>query len=340
MRSVVLDFERRVLEEQERPEPQLLSPSSVKFRVHEVGVCGTDRELANFRMRPRARDAMKIVIGHEALGQVVECGSGVTALVAGDFVVPTVRRRCGLPCSSCARGRSDLCVTFRYSERGIFNLDGYFTEFAVDEVDDLVRVPSRLAGYAVLLEPLSVVEKCAQRIEAVRQTDGRDALVLGLGPVGILAALVLQLKGYRVTLYSQESEDHPRVAILHHSGIVYTRALAGKWDVIVEAAGSADLALAAVRLLGSCGVFVTLGAQKATGEFSFIDLIVGNQSVVGIVNASREAFERGIEDMERLPEASLRAMIRRFGFGDYRSTLIEPSGSEPKFVHVIADSLH
>ena len=191
-----------------------------------------------------------------------------------------------------------------------------------------------------LLEPLSVVEKCAERIEAVRQTDGRNALVLGLGPVGDPRRLSSDsgVIGLRCT---RRSRDHPRVSILRAGGVEYTRSLDGRWDVIVEAAGSAEkLALAAVRLLGSCGVFVTLGAQRTTGEFSFIDLIVGNQSLVGIVNASRGAFEQGVVDLGGLPEPALRRMIRRFGFGDYRSTFTQPSTTEPKFVHVIANSLH
>ena len=242
----------------------------MKFRLHEVGVCGTDRELAHFRLRSRPGDATRIVIGHEAFGQVVECGSAVLDFKPGDWVVPAVRRPCVPACSSCASGRPDLCVSYRYSERGIFNLDGYFTEYAVDDARYLVRVPPSLVPYGVLLEPMSIVEKCAARLEAVRQTDGRRTLVLGLGPVGLLAALVLRLHGYQVSVYSLEPPDHPRVDILRLAGIPYTRTLDGRWDVIVEAAGSAELVFAAVKLLGSCGVFVTLGAQRAHGEFSFI----------------------------------------------------------------------
>ncbi len=339
MRSLELDFERRELSEREIDEPALDSPTAVRIQIQEVGVCGTDRELANFRMRPRYRDATRIVIGHEALGRVVETGSAVEGLAVGDWVVPTIRRGCP-ECTSCARGRSDLCLSGGYSERGIFNLDGYYTEFAVDDAAYLVRVPEAMSAYAVLLEPLSVVEKCAERVEKLRQSDGRRALVLGLGPIGLLTAMVLRLRGYEVRLVSQEAEDHPRVAILRAIGAEYSRSLGGKWDVIVEAAGSAPLALEAIRLLGPCGVFITLGAQRAHGEVSFIDLIVGNQTLAGIVNASRPYFERAVSDLGQVPEAALKPMIRRFGYYDYRQTLFEPSAVEPKFVHVIANSLH
>jgi threonine dehydrogenase-like Zn-dependent dehydrogenase len=337
MRSVTLDFEHRRLGERDRAEPELANPMEVLFRVHEVGVCGTDRDMAAFKMRRPAQDVPSLVIGHEALGQVVECGPGVHGLSKGDWVVPMVRRGCRPACSSCAKGRPDLCLTFRYTERGIFGADGYFTEYAVDDAADLIPVPGDLIESAIFLEPMSVVEKAIARALAVRQSQERSALVLGLGPIGILTALVLQQRGFSVCVYSAEPEDHARVRLLRSNGIDYTRSLEGRADLIIEAAGSAEVALAALKHLAPCGVFVTLGAQSTAGEFSFIDLIVGNQTIVGSVNASRESFEAGLRDLRAFDPTTLRAMIRRFAFADYRTTLLEPSDIEPKFVHVIAD---
>lgn len=340
MRSLVLDFDRRELREAQSAEPSAPRSHHALLRVHEVGICGTDRELVRFGLMPRPGDRRRIVLGHEALAQVVTCGEGVETLAPGDWVVPTVRRNCAPCCSSCARGRSDLCLTGGYAERGIFGLDGYYAEFAVDDAADLVRVPDSLLPFAVLLEPLSVVEKSVERIAELRQSDGRKALVLGLGSIGLLTAMVLGLRGYEVTVYSSEPEDHPRRAMLETCGVRYTRALEGRFDVIVEATGSAEVALAALGNLGACGVFITLGARRAYGEISFIDLIVGNQTVAGIVNASRPFFELGVRDLGQLPRAALGGMIRRFGFGSFEETLFGSPAAEPKFVHVIADSLH
>lgn len=337
MRSVVLNFERRTLGERDLPEPEPVSSTQVLFRVHEVGVCGTDRDMAAFKMRRPAQDVPSLVIGHEALGQVVYCGSDVHGFSKGDWAVPTVRRGCRPPCPSCAKGRPDLCMSFRYTERGILGADGYFTEYAVDDASDLVRVPESLLEFAIFLEPMSVVEKAVARTLAVRQSNDNSALVLGLGPIGMLTAMVLERRGFDVRVVSAEPEDHPRARLLRSQGIHYSQSLSGSAGLIVEAAGSADFALAGLKHLAPCGVFVTLGAQSAPGEFSFIDLIVGNQTIVGSVNASRESFEAALSDLAAFDPTVMRAMIRRFAFGDYRRTLLEPSGAEPKFVHVIAD---
>jgi glucose 1-dehydrogenase len=335
MRSLVLDLEHRVLEERDAAEPVLQHPDDVLFRIHEVGVCGTDREMVTFRMQRPENDVPHLVIGHEALGQVIAAGAGVPDLQPGDWVVPMIRRPCLPACRSCSRGRADLCLTYGYTERGLFGADGYFAEFAVDPAAYLIRIPERLIPYAVLMEPLSVVEKAVNRALDIRQTPENHALVLGSGPIGILSALVLQTRGYRTRVFSLEPDHHPRAQLLQQQGIEYSTQLRGPADLIVEAAGSAALAMEAVRLLAPAGIFVTLGAGHVTGEFSFLNLIVGNQTIIGSVNASRDSFEAALADLDMLPSPALDAMIRRFAFGDFRQTLIEPSSPEPKFVHVV-----
>lgn len=335
MRSLVLDIEHRRLEKRDIPPPQSIEPNEVLFQVQEVGVCGTDREMVAFHLPRPEKDVPWLVLGHEALGQVVETGADVRGFARGDWVAPMIRRPCHPVCRSCARGRADLCLSNGYTERGIFGANGYYTELAVDPAEYLVRVPERLVPLAVLIEPLSVVEKAVARALAIRQTDENSALVLGLGPIGMLSALLLHSRGFRVRVYSLEPATHSRAALLRRQGIEYVTALDGPADLVIEAAGSAELALSAVRLLAPAGVFVTLGASQASGAFSFVDLIVGNRTVIGSVNTTREAFESAVRDLDVLPERALRAMIRRFAFEDYEQTLGEGGGIEPKFVHVM-----
>jgi glucose 1-dehydrogenase len=111
---------------------------------------------------------------------------------AGDYAVFTVRRGCG-ECACCLMNRADMCQTGKYRERGIRGLDGYQTEYAVDQEQYVVRVPAELEPVGVLMEPLSVVEKAideALRVQTVRCPDaattpdwfhGRRCLVAGLG---------------------------------------------------------------------------------------------------------------------------------------------------------------
>jgi len=82
--------------------PTLVSPTQARIRILDVGVCGTDREICAFDYGTPPAGADQLVIGHEALGEVVEVGPRVTRMKVGDLVVPMVRRPCEVPsCTAC-----------------------------------------------------------------------------------------------------------------------------------------------------------------------------------------------------------------------------------------------
>ena len=91
-------------------------------------------------------------------GQVVEIGKSVTTGSAGRFCYfhrpARLRQMFALQMN-----RSDMCQTGEYSERGIWGLDGYQTEYVVDKEQYVVHVPANLETVGVLCEPLSVAEK-------------------------------------------------------------------------------------------------------------------------------------------------------------------------------------
>ena len=102
------------------PEPAIAGPTEVKLRILEAGVCGTDREITSFQYGTPPVNSPHLVIGHEALGEVVCVGSGVTGLAPGDLAVLMVRRPCPHDgCAPCSRGRPDFCITGDFTERGI-----------------------------------------------------------------------------------------------------------------------------------------------------------------------------------------------------------------------------
>lgn len=337
MRAVVLDYAGRELALCEISEPELQSPTEVLLRIHEVGVCGTDRELALFRLGFPPRGEHRLVIGHEALGQVIATGPAVKRLRRGDWAVPMVRRPCRPPCPSCARGRRDLCISPGMRERGIFGLHGYFADYAVDEEEDLVPVPPALVDHAVLVEPLSVVEKAVATALRLHEPGAATALVLGAGPIGILAALVLQRRGLAVAVHSLEAPDHPRAGLLRDADIEYLPELgAREADIVIEATGSASSAVAGIERLAPLGVAVILGAPDAPGEFPFRRLIVGNRCVVGSVNAGPEAFAAAVEDLAAFDGAWVARLIERTPLARFRENILGPPAPAPKLVHVLA----
>jgi len=92
----------------------------------------------------------------------------VTEFVPGDLVVPTVRRPGGSFYDQI--GQYDMTLEDTYYERGINLLHGYLTELFVDDPEYLVKVPKGLKDVAVLLEPMSIIQKgLIQAYEAQRR---------------------------------------------------------------------------------------------------------------------------------------------------------------------------
>jgi threonine dehydrogenase-like Zn-dependent dehydrogenase len=323
----------------DRPEPSITSPDEIKLRVLQVGICGTDREEVSGG-RAQAPDGQgDLVIGHEMFGQVVEVGDKVTRVKPDDYAVFTVRRGCG-ECLPCSMNRSDMCRTGKYHERGIWGMDGYQTAYVTDKEQYIVRVPPELAPVAVLAEPLSIVEKGideAVKLQTARAPEasaipnwlfGRRCLVAGLGPVGLLGAMVLRLRGCEVFGLDIVDADSARPKWLKKIGGQYVDGREvpakklddafGPMDLIFEATGIAKVEFNLLDALALNGVYVLTGVPggdssiKIPGAALVRQLVLGNQVIVGSVNAARGHFQMGIDD---LAHASLR-------WGDHLKKLI------------------
>ena len=98
-----------------------------------------------------------------------------------------------VPCPNCAVGEWDMCSDGRYTERGIKQVDGFMADRWRIEPDYAVRMDKTLGTLGVLLEPATVVAKAWEQILAIgRRTfwDPHTVLVVGAGPIGLLAALM------------------------------------------------------------------------------------------------------------------------------------------------------
>ncbi len=338
MRALRLDFDTRRLELVDHPEPAGPGDGEVRIRLLECGVCGTDRGVAEFEFgRPPAGESA-LILGHEAVGVVDALGPGVTGLETGQLVVPMVRRNCGPLCAMCRRGRRDNCLTGEYVERGIFGLHGYLCELAVDQADDLIAIPAELADFAVLVEPASVIEKAWELALRLHPGEPRSVLILGAGPIGILAAWCALRNGFEVTVVSREAEDSTRALLLKRHGARYVRTLAGvSADVVIEACGSAELAMAAMGVMRRLGVLILLGARPAEVRLPSLDMIIGNHIIAGSVNASREHFGMAVRRLRSYDREWLAGLLQRQPLSQAAETIFTPRPGAIKAVHRISD---
>jgi glucose 1-dehydrogenase len=314
----------------EQEDPQLTAPDQVMLRMLDVGICGTDKEICTFEYGTPPAGDEHLVIGHEALAEVAAAGPAVERLQVGDLVVPSVRRPCPHPgCRACRSGHQDYCYTGDFSERGIKEAHGYMAEYAVDHERYMNAVPAGLREIAVLAEPLTIAEKALAQIFWMMQQRppwldpktpdqergrGLSALVLGLGPVGLLGAMTLATAGFTTYVYSRELPPSPRIDLVAGIGATYVSAQTvdfadlaaqiGNIDVIYEAVGHSHFALQALHVLGTNGLYVLTGVP---GLQAFIeadparlmrDMVLKNQVLLGTVNAGTEAFAAALRDLD------------------------------------------
>ena len=287
----------------------------VLVRLLRCGVDGTDKEInaAEYGAAPQGCDFL--VIGHENFGRVEAVGPNVSELEPGDYVVATVRRRGNSIYDQI--GTYDMTTDDIYFERGVSRRHGYLTEYYVDDPEYIVKVPSGLRDVAVIAEPLSVSEKgIIQAFEIQRRLkvwQPRKAAVLGTGTIGLLAALILRLRGIDVIAFGRTPKPYLNSDLVEALGARYistqdqtlrdAAAAYGPFDLIYEATGFAPIVFEAMQALGKNGVLVlasvTGGNQMVEVPAARINLefVLGNKVIVGTVNGNREYFEAAVRDL-------------------------------------------
>ena len=286
----------------------------VPVRPLEVGVCGTDREMSEglFGIAPEGDDFL--VLGHEFVGVVERDGHG---FARGDLVTAIVRRSCG-HCLACGEGAPDSCLTGDYSERGITRLHGFARELFAEDPAQLIGIPRVLGRLGVLVEPASI---CERAIRHARSIGGRQpwelqrALVIGAGAIGMLSTYLLRLAGLEVWTAALDSAHDSRADLVTASGARYVStpveplaALVedvGGFDLVIEAAGNAELMAAMLGMLRRSGVACLIGIDprvqrvELDGRVIGVDTVLGNRVLFGSVNANRVDWLAAVSSLDR-----------------------------------------
>ena len=359
----------------ELPMPEIKQPDEVLVRVKEVGLDGTDFNMVRYGLQDIAEGHNEMAMGHEVVGVVEAVGSGVESLTPGDLVTVTVRRGCG-QCQPCLHNQSDMCMTGLYTERGIHKLGGFLTQFVVDKEQYIVKVLPHLAKLAVFTEPLSIAEKGIEQIRVIQSRlpwacshpahtflseewgGCKTALVVGAGPLGLLAIALLRLAQVYTYVADIVPEDNPKVHLAKHMGVIYIDSRkktpqeivklccspTGNLDVIFEAAGAAATAVELIPYMSRSSIYVMTGIPRGDlviqlDAAQLVRQIVRyNQVVVGSINSNRSHFEMALKNIPEINSqfgGMLEEMItHRFRLEDYQQAF---DLSDPKHIKTVIE---
>jgi L-iditol 2-dehydrogenase len=255
-----------ILEQREMPQPHDPSHGEVTVRVRAVGVCGSDLHWYQDGRIGEMPAAYPQVLGHEPAGDIVATGAGVHDFAAGDRVVIEPSITCG-HCEHCLRGHHNNCLSSVFL--GGPQAPGMFREYVTLPAANCTRIPAEFDyRTATLAEPLAVT---MHMLELIEIRAGDTVAVTGAGPIGMLCAGVAKASGasrvfiadrlaYRLKLAMSMGAD---VAIdttaqsLVETVLDATRGRGA--DVVLEAAGSAEMVNAAIRMARLGGVVMLIG---------------------------------------------------------------------------------
>ena len=296
----------------DRPAPAA-APGETLLRPELVGLCGTDLEIISGQIDP-AYIRYPVVLGHEWTG-IVAGGSPL----AGSRAVVEGIVACG-HCARCARGETNLCET--YDELG-FTRDG--------AAAGLLAVPSALvhpvsagvaAEDAVLTEPASVVYRGLTRAAAGH---GGRVLVIGDGTIALLAVYLLRLWSPAEIVLLGRREVQASLGARAGAARFETsqHAAGGGYDLVIEAAGTAEAAATAFTAARRGGTVLLLGLPPHgdTAALSVDDAVNYDLAILGSFSYTAAAWR----DVVRLLNAGLIApgflVTHRFALADWEHAL-------------------
>ncbi|EKT54144.1 L-threonine 3-dehydrogenase [Providencia burhodogranariea] len=171
------------------PKPEL-GHNDVMIKIRKTAICGTDVHIYNWDEWSQKTIPVPMVVGHEYIGEIVAIGQEVKGFKIGDRVSGEGHITCGY-CRNCRGGRTHLC---RNTIGVGVNRTGSFAEYLVIPAFNAFKIPDNIPdNIAAIFDPFGNAVHTALSFDLV----GEDVLILGAGPIGIMAAAICRHVGAR-----------------------------------------------------------------------------------------------------------------------------------------------
>ncbi|KAI1431757.1 GroES-like protein [Xylaria sp. CBS 124048] len=292
----------------DRPVPTLKDDHDVLVAVNYTGICGSDVHYWQHGAIGHYVVKDPMVLGHESAGTVIQAGSKVTTLKAGDRVALEPGypcRRCG-PCLS---GHYNLCPEMRFAATPPY--DGTLTGFWTAPADFCYKLPDNVSlREGALIEPLAVA------VHIVRQASvspGQTVVVMGAGPVGLLCAAVSRAFGaskvvsvdivesklqFAASFSSTHTYVSQRVSAEENAANIKKIAgleAEGGADVVIDASGAEPSIQACLHTVRTGGTYVQGGMGRDNITFPIMAFCLKEVTAKGSFRYASGDYKLAIE---------------------------------------------
>lgn len=292
--------------------------SEALVRIDAVAICATDLEVIKYGTPALIEGAPPFnkgfSPGHEYMGTVAALGPGVDEFNIGDRVTVEIHAGCG-QCKRCRMGMYTSChnygLNYGDNDKGHrangFTTNGGFAEYAVNNINTMIRVPDSMSDAEAALV-VTAGTSMYGLTELGGLVAGESVVVIGPGPIGLLAVAVAKALGASPVILVGTREN--RNAIGRQLGadvtidarredvVARVKELTGKGaDYVVDCAGNETTINQAIHMTNRGGRICLAAFPKEPAKFDLGYLAVNNIYLYGIRGEGRSATHRAMAFM-------------------------------------------
>lgn len=302
----------------EKPVP-VPGKAEVLVRIDAVAICATDLEVIHYGSPARIEGGLPFnknwTPGHEYMGTVAALGPGVDEFAVGERVTVEIHAGCG-QCKRCRQGMYTACLNYgqNYGEvnkghrANGFTTDGGFKEYAVNNINTLIRVPDQMSD-----EEATLVVTAGTSMYGFTELGGllagESVVVIGPGPIGLLAVAVAKSLGAdplvltgtrdnRLAIGKELGADHV-VNVRNENAPEFVRRLTRGLgaDYVMDTAGTQDSINEAVKMVNRGGKICLAAFPHEPVSVDLPHIARNNVYVYGIRGEGKSATHRAMAFM-------------------------------------------
>ncbi|HWL20204.1 MAG TPA: zinc-binding dehydrogenase [Bradyrhizobium sp.] len=289
--------------------------AEVLVRIDAVAICATDLEIIHSGSPASIQGGLpfnkNFTPGHEYMGTVAALGPDVDEFRIGERVSVEIHAGCG-QCKRCRQGMYTSCLNYGRPEKGHrangFTTDGGFAGYAVNHINTLARVPDTMSDAEATLVVTAGTSMYALT-ELGGLVAGESVVVIGPGPIGLLAVAVAKALGAspviltgtrpkRLAIGKQLGADRV-VNITEENAVDVVKEFTGGIgaDYVIECAGTEETVDQAIHMVNRGGKLCLAAFPHERVTTDLAHLVRNNIYVYGIRGEGRSATHRAMELM-------------------------------------------
>ena len=313
--------------------------AEVLVRIDAVAICATDLEIIHSGSPARIQGGLpfnkNFTPGHEYMGTVVALGPDVDEFEIGQRVSVEIHAGCG-QCKRCRQGMYTSCLNYGRPEKGHrangFTTDGGFTEYAVNHINTLVHVPDSMSDAEATLV-VTAGTSMYGLTELGGLVAGESVVVIGPGPIGLLAVAVAKALGAspviltgtrprRLAIGKELGADRV-INISEEDPVEIVKQLTGGIgaDYVIECAGTEQTVDQAIHMTNRGGRICLAAFPHEPVTTDLAHLVRNNIYVYGIRGEGRSATHRAMELMAEKRFDATRIHTHTFPLADLPTAL-------------------